>query len=124
MKRVLIVSFFIALALASSTTGISLNVCEKSEIATLRTIKVSSMNNSLLVYVKPSNSVVANFPYQVDLYERGSLRSSGTVVWTQIGANTRITKIVSFPISSEEAHAYALLTQKQLRGAFSIKVHE
>jgi hypothetical protein len=127
MKKASLILLFIMLALVSSITGLGVNVfgvsiCEKSEIATMQSIMVNS--ESLVVAVKPTNSVRANLTYQVDLYERGSRRASETVVWNQIEANTRQAQNVSFSISSQEAEAYIMLTQSELRKTFSIKVHE
>jgi hypothetical protein len=126
MKKALIVLFFVALALVSSTTSLGISVCETSseKTATMQSIMVYSSTNSLVVTVKPTSSVQADFTYDVDLYEKGSRRGSETVVWNRIEANTQETKSVSFPLSSEEASAYVMLTQSQLRKTFSIKVHE
>ena len=129
MKKAFLILLFIALALISSITGLGVNIfgvsiCERSEVATLQSIMVNSESNSLVVAAKPTSSVRAGFTYQVDLYERGSRRASRTVVWSQVEANAQQAQTVSFPISSQEAEAYIMLTQGQLRETFSIKVHE
>ena len=85
---------------------------------------LDSGSNSLLVTVKPTRSVRTGYPYVVDLYERGRLRASGTVVWNQVQANVQEAQPVYFPVSSQEVDAYTMVTEKQLRKTFSIKVHD
>jgi hypothetical protein len=131
MKNALKILSLLALAIVASITGLGVNVfgvniCGRSsnKIATLDQIMVNSDSNSLVVSVRPTSSVQAGYTYTVDLYERGGLKASGTVVWNQVQANVQQAQSVSFPISSQEADAYAMLTQKQLRKSFSIQVHE
>jgi hypothetical protein len=131
MKNAVKMLSLVALAVVASVTGLGVNVfgvnicgTSSNKIATLDRIMVNSDTNSLVVAAKPTSSVRADFTYQVDLYERGSRRASGTVVWSQIEANAQQAQTVSFPISSQEAEAYIMLTQGQLRETFSIKVHE
>jgi hypothetical protein len=131
MKNALKLLSLVALAVVASMTGLGVNVfgvniCGTSsdKIATLDRIMVNSDTNLLIVTVKPTSSAHAGYTYTVDLYERGARRASGTVVWNQVQANVQEALPVSFSISSQEADEYVMVTEKQLRKTFSIKVHE
>jgi len=131
MKNALKITLLIVLALVASMTGLGVNafgvsVCEKSseKIAVLDRILVNRDSDMLVVTLKPTSSVQAGYTYTVDLYERGGRRASGTVAWSQIQANVQEAQPVYFPISSQEADEYAMVTERQLRKTFSIKAHE
>jgi hypothetical protein len=126
MKNALKIITLVSLAMVASISGLGVNICGTSSnrIATLDRIMVNSDSNLLIVTVKPTSSVQADYTYVVDLYERGGLRASGSVVWNRVQANVQEAQPVYFPISSQEADEYAMVTEKQLRKTFSIKVHE
>jgi hypothetical protein len=131
MKNALKILSLVALAIVASISGLGVNVfgvnicgTSSNRIATLDRIMVNSDSNLLMVTVKPTSSVQADYTYVVDLYERGGLRASGSVVWNRVQANVQEAQPVYFPISSQEADEYAMVTEKQLRKTFSIKVHE
>ena len=126
MKNVLKVTLLIVLAVVASMPGVRVSVCEKSseEIAVLTHIMVNTDSDMLVVALKPTSSVQAGSTYAVDLYEKGARRATETVVWSQIQANVQEAQNVSFSISSQEADAYAMVKESQLRKTFSVKVHE
>ena len=131
MKNALKILTLVALAVVASITGLGVNVfgvnvcgTSSNRIATLDRIMVNSGSNLLIVTVKPTSSVKADFQYVVDLYERGQFRASGSVVWNRVQANVQEAQPVHFPLYSQETDAYTMMTEKQLRQTFSIKVHE
>jgi len=126
MKNALKATLLIVLAVVASMPGVRVSVCEKSseEIAVLTHITVNTDSDMLVVALKPTSSVQAGLTYTVDLYEKGAPRASETVVWSQIQANVQEAQNVSFSISSQEADAYAMVKETQLRKTFSVKVHE
>ena len=126
MKNALKATLLIVLAVVASMPGVRVSVCEKSseEIAVLTHIMVNTDSDMLVVALKPTSSVQAGLTYTVDLYEKGAPRASETVVWSQIQANVQEAQNVSFSISSQEADAYAMVKESQLRKTFSVKVHE
>lgn len=126
MERALRIASVIALVIVASTASLGFNICTKSTtpIATLDRVMVNTDSDSLVVSVKPTSAVEADFTYQVDLYERGTRRATGTIVWGKVEANARQAETVSFSISSQEADTYVMMTDRQLRKTFSIKVHE
>ena len=131
MKNALKIITLVSLAVVASISGLGVNVfgvnicgTSSNRIATLDRILVNSDSNLLMVTVKPTSSVQADYTYVVDLYERGGLRASGSVVWNRVQANVQEAQPVYFPISSQEADEYAMVTEKQLGKTFSIKVRE
>ena len=126
MKNALKATLLIVLAVVASMPGVRVSVCEQSseEIAVLTHIMVNTDSDMLVVALKPTSSVQAGLTYTVDLYEKGAPRASETVVWSQIQANVQEAQNVSFSISSQEADAYAMVKESQLRKTFSVKVHE
>lgn len=131
MKKALRTTLLIVMASAASMTVLGVNIfgfgiCENSSenLAVLDRIMVNTESDMLVVTLKPTSSVQPGYTYTVDLYERGSRRASGTVVWTQIQANVQESQSVSFPLSSQEADEYAMVKESQLRKTFSVKVRE
>lgn len=127
MKKASAILLLVALTIVASMTGLGVNVCETNskQIGTLDGIVVDSASNSLGVTVKPTSAALADRPYVVDLYEAGGhLKAGTTVTWNQTQLNAQQSQPVQFPITSQEVTSYSLLSQKQLRETFSIRVHE
>lgn len=97
-----------------------------SSVATATRFQASNLcypplQTCLYVSVKPSNAAVANKTYVVDLYEKGQLRESTTILWNQPEINILQEKQVVFHIDNDEYNAYAF---KDISNIFSISVHE
>lgn len=96
----------------------------------------------LHVSLVPTSRAEANTIYLVDLYEKGNLRASKSISWSQPEINVLAPKIASFQISYSEYITYQQAENPEMitlddvkkamqggdngwwRGIFSIKVHE
>jgi hypothetical protein len=97
-----------------------------SSVATATRFQASNscyppLQTCLYVNVQPNNVAIANKTYVVDLYEKGHLRESTTILWNQPEINILQEKQVVFHIDNDEYNAYAF---KDISNIFSISVHE
>jgi hypothetical protein len=76
---------------------------------------------AIYVSLKPTSHAVAGQTYTVDLYEKGKLRSTSTVSFTQPDINVQNEKMIAFPATYDEYNAYFM---KDVSNIFSVKVHE
>lgn len=75
---------------------------------------------AIFVNLKPTQSAVAGMIYDVDLYEKGKLRATTTVSFTQPDINIGATERIAFPATSDEDNAYF---GENISNIFSVKVH-
>ena len=107
-----------------------LSSSDSDEIAVLDGIGVSPLPElgvevyRLYVDLTPTSVAQANHTYVVDLYEKGRLRASISVSWTQPQINVREVAEVYFPLSEEEGRVYSAAAQYDFATLFSIKVHD
>jgi len=95
------------------------------QVATLESMSANVEYRAITVELKPTSLAQANRYYTVELYEKGTLRASKTVSWSQPELNVKETAWVGFKVLSlEEEDAYSLASQSELRRIFSIRVHE
>jgi hypothetical protein len=95
-------------------------------------------DESLVVKLKPNSTTQSNTSYTVDLYEKGKLRATSSVSWSDPDFNMKNAQYVHFPLSDAEFQAYSkgrLPTRdewlktgnssiyKNLQETFSVKVH-
>lgn len=91
-------------------------------VATVGNIYVGFVGlDRLCVELKPTQNAKADYLYKVDLYEKGILRNTSTITWNQPEINVQYKKIVTFPVTSQEAEAYRW---HKLDDIFSADVHE
>jgi hypothetical protein len=60
----------------------------------------------LCVELVPTSQALPNKTYQVDLYEKGSLRATYQISWNEAELNVQTPKNAAFPISKDEYDAY------------------
>jgi hypothetical protein len=81
----------------------------------------TSWDYAIFVNLTPTQNAVANKTYNVDLYEKGKLRDTTTISFTQpdinIGSHTR----VAFAATADEDGAY---WGKNINHIFSVKVYD
>lgn len=61
----------------------------------------------LYVELVPTSLTQANKLYKVNLYEKGELRATGHISWSEAELNVQTYKNAAFPISSDEYFAYS-----------------
>ncbi|PPD58392.1 hypothetical protein JP09_004615 [Dehalogenimonas etheniformans] len=88
------------------------------QVATVHDIFVG-FTLSLCVEVQPTNQAQANIPYKVQLFEKGNLRATSTVIFNQPQINVGDMVLVYFPLSRDEVNAY---NGRDLSNVFSAKV--
>ena len=76
---------------------------------------------SLFVILKPTNIVIPDKYYTVDLYEKDVFRQSSLVSWNQPELNVLKEKDVEFISNRQEFDAYI---DEDISHIFSVKVHE
>jgi len=77
----------------------------------------------LIALIKPGPSTTANQAYIADLYEKGTLRDSTEVRWTQPQINVNDGSWVFYSATAQEYEAYSTFRyQRDLSSIFSIKV--
>ncbi|HEX9897296.1 MAG TPA: leucine-rich repeat domain-containing protein [Dehalococcoidales bacterium] len=127
-KRLYLLALFIVLFLSVLPISCGTNVFS-SEVATLGE---SGMHvgigafappypYAIYVYIKPTSRAVAGTKYDVDLYEKGKLRGTKSITFTQPEINVNSERMVAFPANVDEYNAYY---GENINGIFSIKVYE
>jgi hypothetical protein len=79
-------------------------------------------NCRLVVCVMPLSSAKASHPYVVNLYEKGKLRDSSTISWSESQIEMREYATVCFHLSDAEVDAYEFAPSDELGEVFSIRV--
>ncbi len=120
-----ILSAFLGLVLLTSCSAIS-NMVQGNNIATLGSegisvsgIPIYSSQYVILVDLKPTKNAIAGQVYTVNLYEKGTLRATTTVSFTQPEINVQSDIMLNFPATTDEYSAYS---GQNLNNIFSIKV--
>jgi hypothetical protein len=75
----------------------------------------------LVVGLTPTTLTKAGYPYKVDLFEKGKLRQTGSVMWYQPEIDNKRAKGVDFDLTEEEWKAYL---GRNVENIFSVSVHE
>jgi hypothetical protein len=75
---------------------------------------------ALSVSLTPTSFAKADKLYTVDLYEKGNLRASTTVSWSQLELNVQTHKSARFPLTKAEGDTYFMHNMSNI---FSVKVH-
>jgi hypothetical protein len=78
----------------------------------------------LVVCVIPSSLAQANRAYVVNLYEKGKLRDSNNISWSQPQIDMQEYGTVCFQLSEQEVDAYESAPADELREVFSIRVQQ
>lgn len=131
MGRIMVYVTVLLLILAIMATG-CLGETSVAKATMINKDCMFTYNSELEVQLVPTDKTVANTNYQVDLYEKGKLRSTNGfsmvgltyksgVSWNQAEVNVKTEKSVYFPLSSQEGAAYDCGTD--LSNIFSVKVH-
>lgn len=93
----------------------------KYDIAIVQRFIVGNIPYKIYVYLKPTDEVIVNEVYRVELYEKGKLRDASQIVsWSQPELNVKKEKMVGFDATREEFRAYQL---EDISHIFSVKVH-
>ena len=117
-------SFFV-LSFLASCSAIS-NIVQGNDIATLGSEGISvsglpiySSQYVILVDLKPTSKAIAGQTYTVNLYDKGTLRATTTVSFTQPEINVQSDIMLNFPATADEYSAYS---GQNISNIFSIKV--
>ena len=124
MLRILL-SIAVILVLASAM--ISTACLSDTSVAKTTGIGTSIFGGSdLVASLSPTEHAKADTRYVVDLYEKGKLRTTSHVSWSQPELNVKRTKSVTFPLTGKEYDAYhwTPLGGGDLSHIFSVKVHK
>jgi len=122
-----VLSIVSGLSLFTSCSSVSnvVNKIQGNDIATLgdngvnRSISVGM--GAIWVSLKPTQNAVANKIYAVDLYEKGKLRDTSTISFTQPEINIQAIEPVLFAASEDEVNTYFM---KDVSHIFSVKVYD
>ena len=90
-------------------------------IATTERIYTDVAFHDLCIELKPTTLAKANYKYQVELFEKGKLRTTQSLTWNQPEINVKYTKVIRFSLTEEEFNAYY---GHRLDNIFSVDVHE
>jgi len=114
---------------------ISTKTTEVVDKISTKTVIISKTNGFYGVYwylgnryvleteILPNSKVIAGKTYLVELYEKGILRTTSKIFWTQPELNVNTAKVVHFSLSKAEGEAYcSLVNPPELSHIFSIKV--
>jgi hypothetical protein len=74
----------------------------------------------LVVGLTPTPLTKADYPYKVDLFEKGKLRQTGSVTWRQGEIDNKRAKGVEFDLTAEEWESYL---GRNVDDIFSVSVH-
>lgn len=80
------------------------------QIATTENIYAAGAWFNLCVELKPTTQAKANYQYKVNLFEKGKLRDTSSVIWNQPELNVKTIKRVYFPLTREEFYAFILIS--------------
>jgi len=123
----LVLSLILSLSLLLPSCSV-VNKIQGNNIATVGSNDIyvspgvfTAWDYAIFVNLKPTQSAVAGMTYDVDLYEKGKLRATTTVSFTQPDINIGATERVAFPATSDEDNAYF---GENISNIFSVKVHE
>jgi len=122
LSLVVLVAVSSITSLGASSTGTS---SDSGKIGSLYDMVVTSSiceSCRLVICVMPSSSAQASHAYVVNLYEKGKLRDSNTISWSQRQIDRREYGTVCFRLSEEELGAYESTPTDELREVFSVKV--
>jgi hypothetical protein len=129
MKNGLVILSLVVLAAVSSITSLGASSTgtssDSGKIGSLYDMVVTSSiceSCRLVICVMPSSSAQASHAYVVNLYEKGKLRDSNTISWSQPQIDGREYGTVCFCLSDEELGAYESTPTDELREVFSVKV--
>jgi hypothetical protein len=70
----------------------------------------------------PTSSTVANETYTAELFERGYLCATTTVMWTSAELNSGQVALASFPLTSPEHQEYQYRSSEALAEIFSVTI--
>jgi hypothetical protein len=78
----------------------------------------------LLVALTPTDETEADTRYTLDLYERGQLRESTSVMWSISELNAGVTTYARFALNRPEDEEYRYRSSKDLADIFSVEVSD
>jgi hypothetical protein len=111
----------------SVTTSISAASPPSASTQTPEVVRIESIyacptcGHVLVVGLPPTSQTKADYPYKVDLFEKGKLRQTGSVTWYQPEIDNRRAKGVEFDLTAEEWESYL---GRNVDNIFSVSVHE
>jgi hypothetical protein len=124
MKRLWLLMVYLAVVAITATSGSCINGSGNGDIASVRKIYVGGAWNYsgglINIELKPTKMAIANTNYKVQLYEKGKLRDSSSVVWNTSEINAASPKIITFRCSYEEWKIYQ--PKGDVRKIFSVTV--
>lgn len=107
---------------STSTSSQPSSTTQTTEVVTIESIYACpTCGYVLVVGLTPTPQTKADYPYKVDLFEKGKLRQTGTVTWRQGEIDNNRPKGVDFDLTAEEWEAYL---GRNVDNIFSVSVHE